>query len=315
MCSGPGVEMRDLQMNECLAILLAAYPLVLSAIAIYWQLSGRYRSRSAWAIRTVAASSIAVFAYLAAPWAFTSYYLRFILLGIFAAVCFYSYWRTTRRLLLVHASNISSRAPSVILLLLFVGLNLSAVSPHYYRAESLGVSFPLASGSFYVLQGGQSFATNPFHVLADSSHALDIVKLNAFGNRANGIAPRELTDYMIFGEQLRSPCAGSIRNVRDGLPDNRPGEPDVGRPEGNYIVLSCSGIDVLLAHLQRDSIRVRAGQRVAQGELLAKVGNSGNSMEPHLHIEAKRNSKGIGLVFDARVLSTNSLVRIGRVYP
>lgn len=302
-------------MDKCLAILFAVYPLVLSVIAIYWQVAGRYRSRSDWAIRTVAASSIAVFAYLAAPWAFTSYYLRYILLGIFAIACCYSYWRTTYGTLLVHACNISSRAPSLFLLLLFFWLNLSAVSPHFYRSDSFSVSFPLASGSYYVLQGGQSFATNPFHVLADSGHALDIVELNAFGNRANGIAPRELTDYRIFGEQLRSPCAGSIRRVRDGLPDNRPGEPDVESPEGNFIVLSCSGVDVLLAHLQRDSIRVRTGQRVAQGDLLARVGSSGNSMEPHLHIEAKRNSKGIGLVFDERVLSTNSVVRDDRVYP
>ncbi|WP_405242295.1 M23 family metallopeptidase [Lentisalinibacter salinarum] len=60
---------------------------------------------------------------------------------------------------------------------------------------------------------------------------------------------------------------------------------------------------------------LQGGQRVAQGEPLAKVGNSGNSMEPHLHIEAKRSSDAIGLVVDERVSSTNSLVRNDPVYP
>jgi murein DD-endopeptidase MepM/ murein hydrolase activator NlpD len=39
----------------------------------------------------------------------------------------------------------------------------------------------------------------------------------------------------------------------------------------------------LYAHFQPDSIRVREGDRVEQGDVLALVGNSGNSVAPHLH--------------------------------
>ena len=45
---------------------------------------------------------------------------------------------------------------------------------------------------------------------------------------------------------------------------------------------------LLLAHLQRGSLRVRAGDDVEPGTLLAEVGHSGNSTEPHLHIHAQR---------------------------
>ena len=42
---------------------------------------------------------------------------------------------------------------------------------------------------------------------------------------------------------------------------------------------------VLLAHLQQGSLAVTAGQQVRRGEPLARVGNSGNTSEPHLHLQ------------------------------
>src|SRR5699024_315037 len=43
---------------------------------------------------------------------------------------------------------------------------------------------------------------------------------------------------------------------------------------------------VALCHLRRGSIAVRPGQAVRIGERLADCGNSGNSTEPHLHLQA-----------------------------
>ncbi len=50
------------------------------------------------------------------------------------------------------------------------------------------------------------------------------------------------------------------------------------------MIKSDTGYIVFLAHLKNNSIAVRQGQRVAQGERLGLVGNSGNSTAPHLHI-------------------------------
>lgn len=41
----------------------------------------------------------------------------------------------------------------------------------------------------------------------------------------------------------------------------------------------------LLAHLRRGSITVARGERVRTGQLQGAVGNSGNSLVPHLHFE------------------------------
>jgi murein DD-endopeptidase MepM/ murein hydrolase activator NlpD len=54
----------------------------------------------------------------------------------------------------------------------------------------------------------------------------------------------------------------------------------------------------LLGHLRRGSVRVRRGDRVRAGDLLGRVGNSGNSTEPHLHFhvqDRRRLSRGTGL--------------------
>jgi murein DD-endopeptidase MepM/ murein hydrolase activator NlpD len=49
--------------------------------------------------------------------------------------------------------------------------------------------------------------------------------------------------------------------------------------------LSQSDTFVLLAHLQSGSIRVSVGQELADGQQIARCGNSGNSTQPHVHVQ------------------------------
>ena len=56
---------------------------------------------------------------------------------------------------------------------------------------------------------------------------------------------------------------------------------------GNHVVVrGDDGTCVVLAHLRRGSVRVRRGDLVEPGQVVAECGNSGNSSEPHLHIQA-----------------------------
>jgi len=158
-----------------------------------------------------------------------------------------------------------------------------------------------------VLQGGNSVVTNPFHVLSGSKLALDIVKLNAFGNRAKGIAPAALADYEIYGDTIYSPCTGTVVAVQDDVADNPPGTPNTDHP-ANYVTVKCGDAEVYLAHLMQRSAAVARGMAVAAGQPLGRVGNSGHTLEPHLHIGATRNGVEVGLAFDGRSPSVNSLV-------
>ena len=54
---------------------------------------------------------------------------------------------------------------------------------------------------------------------------------------------------------------------------------------GNFIILKCNDVYPLYAHLKNGSVRVRPGDTVHSGDLLGTVGNSGASLQPHLHFQ------------------------------
>ena len=68
-------------------------------------------------------------------------------------------------------------------------------------------------------------------------------------------------------------------------------------PAGNFVrILHPDGTMGVYLHLMRDSVVVKEGQRVRQGQMLAKSGNTGNSTGPHLHFVVQRN---VGLALES----------------
>ena len=56
---------------------------------------------------------------------------------------------------------------------------------------------------------------------------------------------------------------------------------------GNHVMIEThDGPVVAVCHLQRGSVKVQLGQSVRVGETLGRCGNSGNSTEPHVHLQA-----------------------------
>jgi murein DD-endopeptidase MepM/ murein hydrolase activator NlpD len=56
---------------------------------------------------------------------------------------------------------------------------------------------------------------------------------------------------------------------------------------GNHVMIQTrEGPVVAVCHLQRGSVQAKQGDRVRVGETLGRCGNSGNSTEPHVHLQA-----------------------------
>ena len=92
----------------------------------------------------------------------------------------------------------------------------------------------------------------------------------------------------IWGAPVYSPASGVIERIKNTVSDNRLGVCNYAENWGNYVVIRLDqGQWALLAHFQKGSIIVETGSRVEAGDYLGKVGNSGRSPVPHLHLQAQ----------------------------
>jgi hypothetical protein len=79
---------------------------------------------------------------------------------------------------------------------------------------------------------------------------------------------------------------------------------DPVRLAGNHVIIASGGTWALYAHLAPGSVAVTSGQRVRAGEVLGRVGHSGNSTAPHLHFQLMDSpdplrAKGVPCAFAA----------------
>jgi hypothetical protein len=100
------------------------------------------------------------------------------------------------------------------------------------------------------------------------------------------------------GVDVLAAAAGRVVRLRDGEPDisvKAPGAPPVaGRECGNGVVIDHGGgWETQSCHLARGSIRVKVGQQVAAGQPIARVGLSGNTEYPHLHLTVRQGARTV----------------------
>jgi hypothetical protein len=186
---------------------------------------------------------------------------------------------------------------------------IGVLRAHRVPPGAVDVGFPLTRGTYIVAQGGSEPAANYHAQHPAQRYAVDLLKLNAAGMRARGLYPDDASAYAIFGETVVSPCDGAVVAAVDAFPDAARISLDEKNPLGNHVTLRCGDVDITLAHMQRRSVAVRTGSRVTPKTPLGRVGNSGTSTEPHLHVYAQRNGAGVPLRFDGRWLVRNTIIR------
>lgn len=159
---------------------------------------------------------------------------------------------------------------------------------------------------------GQTYALDLVHEPSDHPRP-------AFGS-GHGFRPP--TDFPAFGQPVLAPADGVVVRIYDRARDHRSRNSALGvlvvllegavrellgprRLLGNHLVLDLGdGVYAALAHLRRGSLRVAVGDEVRAGQHVADCGNSGNSTEPHLHVQLMDHPQvivaaGLPVEFDA----------------
>lgn len=165
--------------------------------------------------------------------------------------------------------------------ILFVAMSLAALAVH---AQELVLPF---EGRWFVAQGGDTPNVNHHMAVRAQWYGVDFAKAGGPNGRALTSAekPSRLADFYSWNQRVLAPVEGEVTSVVNDLPDNALGGKDVERPAGNHIAIRTSaGTYVFLAHLKRGSVVVEVGDWLKKRQIVGRVGNSGNSDFPHLHV-------------------------------
>ena len=116
-------------------------------------------------------------------------------------------------------------------------------------------------------------------------HAWDFIVTDKNGKQFKG-AGDYAEDYFCFGKAITAAFDGTVIEVVNSVQDNIIGDVDTKNNWGNTVIIEHShGIYSKLSHLKYHSVEVKEGDRIKQGQLLGKCGNSGRSPYPHLHFQ------------------------------
>jgi murein DD-endopeptidase MepM/ murein hydrolase activator NlpD len=136
-------------------------------------------------------------------------------------------------------------------------------------------------GDWLVSQGHEGDITHR----EEWRHAWDFVVTDEFQKtfRAPGTS---LSDFYCYSLPVLAPCAGQVAAILDGIEDNAIGEVNVTENWGNTIIIKHGEyLFSKLSHIKKESFKVKVGDYVRKGDILAVCGNSGRSPEPHIHFQ------------------------------
>lgn len=140
----------------------------------------------------------------------------------------------------------------------------SAFAIDFVPVDETGKSAPYTVMSFFRSEAPETFPGFGIPVLAP----LDGTVVSTFHSEIDHRAHRDLPSVG-YAASRRARVAGGSKSAA-----------------GNHVLLESGGIVVAVCRLQQGSINVRTGQRVGAGDVLGRSGNSGNSSEPHVHLQA-----------------------------
>lgn len=173
---------------------------------------------------------------------------------------------------------------------LFLSLFAYRSYPSSYDMRPAGPCLAMPFGSdIAVLQGGMSIDTN-YHAGSPSQRFAYDLAVYDLGSTHIGEGS-VVWDYFTYGQPVLAPMSGVVVAAVDGNPDQSPSTVE-WQPwrsaAGNNVTIEIGPDQYLfLNHLQSGSISVKTGDTVAVGVPIGRVGNSGRSGAPHLHLHVQ----------------------------
>ena len=161
----------------------------------------------------------------------------------------------------------------------------SSSAPSAAPRDAVTIGVPL-TGRWEAISAGRSALVNNHWTLTVQRDAIDIVMV-VDGKTSRGDRSR-LDSFLIYGQPLLAVADGRMTEVVDGHPDLPVGDTTWHAMAGNHVVLDIGGGHyVVYGHLKQGSLRVHAGEQVRRGQVLGEVGDSGNTGEPHVHLQVQ----------------------------
>ena len=150
------------------------------------------------------------------------------------------------------------------------------------NANSIRLQLPFI-GSWFVSQAYDGDITHK----GDWGKALDFIivdnELKSFDKY-----PLHPENFYCYGKPVLAPADGLVQLIDDGIDDNEIGKINQQQNWGNTMVIKhADNLFTKLSHLKKFSFKVKEGDYVRQGDIVASCGNSGRSPEPHLHFQVQ----------------------------
>jgi hypothetical protein len=128
--------------------------------------------------------------------------------------------------------------------------------------------------------------------------AVDYIQLTDKNQSYTG-DKNNLKNYPPYGADLIAVKNGKVLKVVDGFDDLKIGETlqniSIDNAGGNYVLLDIGGgYSAFYAHLIKGTAAVKEGDMVKRGQVLGKLGNTGNSSQPHLHFDIVKGQLALG---------------------
>ncbi len=200
-------------------------------------------------------------------------------------------------------SNLLVAAATIFLAVQLISVYRPPVNP-------VTIASPLA-GEWWVGHGGHAELLNYHQARSTQRHAVDIMQVVDGSIHRPGST--DLTSYYIYDQPVLAPADGTVTYLIDGHPDLPIGSVDSQHPTGNQLVIDIGGGRYLMiGHLRQHSITVHVGEHLTEGQPIARVGKSGHTSHPHIHIQAQTLPTGIA---DLTTIDGPEMLKTLHTYP